>query len=469
MNIKLDELVMASGGVVVKSGVKDNVESISIDTRTIRAGEMFVAIKGAHHDGHSFLEEACTKGAMGVVVARDDAARALAGLDIAEEMWIIKVEDTVRALGDIAKTWRSRFNIPCVAIAGSNGKTTTKEMIAKITEIKGDTLKTEGNFNNLIGLPLTVFRWEEGHKIAVLEMGMNAKGEIKRLTEIANPTVGLVTNVNPAHLEKLQTLENVALAKGELFEGMSEEAVAVVNNDDPFVRAMGERFRGRKITFGTREGSDVMFANMKSAGLESVDIAFEAFGKGYRMHLPVPGFHNVMNALAAIAVAIALGIPLEEATRCIENFKPMKMRMERIQLSNGVRIVNDSYNANPYSMAAALKTVSGAKRAGRFIAVLGDMFELGPEAGVRHRELGENAARFGVDKLFVFGGYAIEVAMGAIKMGMSPDSVMIYPTMDDLKRAVSLEIRTGDVVLVKGSRGMQMERVVEFLKEKIGV
>lgn len=455
------EILDAAAGELVQGGRYEGVTGISIDSRTIENGECFVALQGAHYDGREFAEEAIRRGAKLIV--------SLAGVVAPREVGVINVGDPVRALGDISFKWRENFKVPAVAVTGSNGKSTTKQMITAALRPMGLILKTEGNFNNLIGLPLTILRWRPEHKAAVLEMGMNAPGEIARLTEIARPDVGLITNVSPAHLEYLDNIENVAKAKGELFETMRRDGTIVVNAEDSWVRKLSKNYRGKVFTYGMQNDCNVRFGRMESRGLDSIDMTIYVEGLETRVRLPVPGAHNVMNAMAAISTAVVLGVSAEEAARHISSFEPMSMRMEKILLSNGVQLVNDSYNANPLSVKEALRTVSGAKKAGRLVAVLGDMLELGKDAPRCHKEVGEAAAGYGVDMLFAFGDHAGEIASGASSGGVSKDRIEVFSDMEKLKGAIFSFIKTGDIVLVKGSRGMQMERVVEYLKDEIGV
>lgn len=461
MNLKftIKELVRATGGELVRNGSIAGVTGISIDSRAINKGECFVALKGAHFDGGAFVAEAIQKGAE-VIVSSGEVEGKTA---------FIKVKDPIEALGDIAALWRRRFDVPCVAITGSNGKSTTKQMVASALASMGPVLRTEGNYNNLIGLPLTVFKWDKKDSVAVLEMGMNATGEIARLTQIARPDVGLITNVSPAHLELLGTIENVAKAKGELFATMERNKTIVVNLEDPWIKKLASDYQGKTYTFGMQNEADVKFGRLESRKLESTDMTIYVEGKEYKVHLAIPGTHNVMNAMAAIAVARVLGVSAEDAIHGAENFEPMPLRMERILLSRGVQIVNDCYNANPLSVTEALRTVSGAKKAGRFVAVLGEMLELGASSAKCHLEVGESVATFKVDKLFAFGEHASNIAEGAQKAGMNFDKCEVVTEMEDLKKRVLAFVDTGDIVLVKGSRGMQMERVVEHLKDEIGV
>jgi len=460
MKLLLNDIIEATDGTLVSKSGTGFCKGVSIDTRTMQKGDLFIAIRGQHFDGHDFVEEAIERGASAVLIAEKIEAQ--------DKAHVIMVNDTLSALGKLAAWWRNRFTIPCIAITGSNGKSTTKEMISAIVSSKGKVLKTEGNYNNLVGLPLTVLRWRDDHRIAVLEMGMNAPGEISTLTKIARPEVGVVTNVTAAHLEKLRTVEQVAGAKAELFESMDSCGVAIVNDEDPWVRAMGDRFSGKVVSFGMQNGSTVQFRHMVAEGFDSSELTLRIGSDERTVHLPVPGTHNVMNALAAFAAGHALGLDLDDMIEGFAAFKPMAMRFECVQLSNGVRLVNDSYNANPQSMKAAFRTVGAAKRAGRFVAVLGDMFELGEQASALHQEVGEAAAKAGVGKIFVIGDHAEDLARGAARAGLNSSHVSIVSDIDELTSMVMRDMKAGDVVLVKGSRGMRMERVVEYLKREIG-
>lgn len=463
LTIATDKIAEIVGGRVMAQGTAVQIMGVSTDTRTltqVSRSPLFVAIKGPHFDAHILLPEAVRAGARAVLVEQE--------VPIPMGCWGIRVPSSVDAMGKLAHWWRKQFSkTPVVAVTGSNGKSTTKQMIVGAIETVGPVIATEGNFNNLIGLPLTVFRWGSEHKVAILEMGMNAAGEIKALAQIAEPDVGVITNVTAAHLDQLKTVEQVAQAKGELFAAMRQDGTVVVNLEDPWVRKLGTEYPGRKITFGMQDEADIRFGHMTSNALESMDLTLSVFGKPVALQLKVPGFHNVMNAMAALGVASALGVPADKAIRGIENFTPMKWRMERLQLASGVQVINDCYNANPLSMGAALRTVSAAKRAGRFVAVLGSMRELGPEATTQHLEVGGEAARQHVDLLFTFGEHARELAEGARAAGLI--AVQMTDDIDQLKKAVTPLLKSGDVVLVKGSRGMRLERLVEHLKNEMGV
>lgn len=459
---KIAEIV---GGRVMAMGTAVQIRGVSTDTRTLvqtSSAPMFIALKGPHFDAHTMLQAAAEAGARAMIVEQE--------LPIPAGCWGIRVSSTMEAMARLASWWRREFAmVPVVGITGSNGKSTTKQMVVGAVAALGSALATEGNFNNLIGLPLTIFRWGPEHRVAILEMGMNAAGEIETLTKIAQPDVGLITNVTAAHLDQLRTVEQVAQAKGELFKTMRQDGTVVVNLEDPWVRKLGEGYRGKKITFGMQDDADIRFGHMTANHLESIDLTFSVFGKTAELHLAVPGFHNVMNAMAATGVAMALGVKLESALEGISTFKPMKWRMERLQLASGVQVINDCYNANPLSMTAALRTVSAARRAGRFVAVLGSMRELGPEAVTKHREVGMEAAHHHADLLFAFGEHAGELAEGARSGGLAAGCVTTTDDIEELKRQVMSVLKPGDVVLVKGSRGMKLERLVDHLKNEMGV
>lgn len=461
MELTIADIIDATDALVVAHDREHAVRTISTDTRTLQPGNWFIAIRGPHFDGHDFLADAAARGAVGCMVEREAPAPA--------NIWCLRVANTIAALGAIAAVWRARFPaVPCVAVTGSNGKSTTKEMIAAVAAARGPVLKTEGNLNNLIGLPLTCFRWTAAHRTAVVEMGMSAKGEIARLTTIVRPDIGLVTNVTAAHLAQLLTVDNVAAAKGELLTTMRPDGTAVVNMEDPWVRPMGAAYPGRTITYGMRNGCDVQFGRMQSDAFTGMDLTVYLRGEERRLHLQVMGAHNVMNALAAMAVGMALELPAEVICERLPRFQPMQMRMERVQLANGVQVINDSYNANPMSVEAALTSVSAVKRAGRFIAVLGEMLELGPEAAAAHHRIGQKVQAVGADRLFVLGDHADAVAQGAIAAGFPAEAVATAAAMTDLQQMLLATAQSGDVVLVKGSRGMRMERVVDFLKHEWG-
>ncbi len=453
MRVELEKIVRATNGALTPSGARGLVTGISTDSRTIRPGDLFVPLRGPNFDAHEFL----------VLAARQGAAACLSEDVVAGfPVPIIRVADTLRALGDIASLFRREFAGPVAAVTGSSGKTTCKEMLAAIMAETGPGLKTEGNFNNLVGLPLTLFRLAPEHRWMVLEMGMSARGEIARLAEIAAPQVGIITNVGEAHLETLHGLEGVARAKGELFAAMPVGGTAVVNADDARVAALPVANGARRLTFGLSPGADVR-ADQVRVTSEGVSFLMQLPKESVPVTLGVIGRHQVANALAAAAAATALDVPAEAIVRGLAAFRNAKGRMTLIPLAGGITLIDDTYNANPLSVRAALLALDelgGQKR----IAVLGDMLELGPEAAALHREVGREAARR-VDHLFLLGEMAAETAAGAREGGLSAERVRIASSHAEAADWVRKLMRTGDRVLVKGSRGMKMENVCAALRE----
>ena len=465
MEFSADDIISACRATLLNKGSGARGVGMSTDTRTLKQNELFVALQGPNFDGSDFCDAAIKQGAWGILV---DHTSVREHERTRARTWVFQVPDTLHALGDLATWWRKQMPAKRVAITGSNGKTTTKEMLASIVATRFKTLKTEGNFNNLIGLPLTINRWTREDQVAIFEMGMNAPGEIRRLTEIADPEVGIITNAAAAHLEKLHTVEKVAQAKAELFETMQSDGTAVFNQEDPWIAPLGEKYRGRKISFGMQKNATVRFEHMESEGFDRMDLKFAIGKEKLKVSCHTSGLHNVMNAMAAAAGATALGMTPEEIIQGLEKFRPLAMRFEQVQLGNGVRLVNDTYNANPMSMEAAFRTVGAAKRAGRFVAVLGDMKELGEASDALHQAVGKKAAESGVEKLFVIGEFSAQLLLGAKKAGLNGSSVSQFDNADDLVKQLGLALQAGDVVLVKGSRAMKLEKIVEALKIKFG-
>jgi UDP-N-acetylmuramoyl-tripeptide--D-alanyl-D-alanine ligase len=448
-----------TGGILIQGDQSNAFTGVSIDSRTIKPGELFFALKGEKFDGHEFITEAVKRGGKGIVVQKE-----VTGI-LDKNFPIIKVPDTIQALGDIANFWRRRHQIPLVAITGSNGKTTTKEMLAGVLAEKYKVVKNPGNFNNLIGLPLSLLNMNSHDQIAVLEMGMNRKGEIRRLTQIAEPDIGILTNISAVHLEGLATLKGVTEAKRELLEVMGGKGRLIFNSDDHRVAKLGNGFPGEKISFGIRNPSDWVATNITK---EAVGVLFKLKGPmgTISISLRLLGRHQVYNALAASAAASLLGLELEEIKRGLDAFKPLPMRMELLILGRDIKIINDTYNANPQSMRLALRTLKEA-RGGRKIAVLGDMWELGEQAPKAHIEIGRWVKEAGVKLLFLLGQFAPYVSQGALKAGMDPKTVFLGKDPRELIHLITPSLRMGDWVLIKGSRIMKMERIIEGLREKL--
>ncbi len=459
----LAEILAATGGRVAKAGKSERYGEIVTDSKQVKRNSIFVALKGERHDAHRFVSDAVRRGAACVVIHR---ALPQAPMRAAT---VVRVDDTLRALGALAHYRRERLAPKVLAITGSNGKTTTKEMVAAILAqgklggqpLRGRVLKTEGNYNNLVGLPLTLLRLTKKHRIAVVELGTNHPGEIQRLAEIADPDIGLITSVAAAHLEGLHNLAGVAREKGALYRSVRCDGTIAVNLDDPWVRRLGAKFSGRKITYGAAGRLRARSLRVRVAQ----GMAFELHHGGQKVpiRLNYLGRHNVTNALGAAAVALAAGVGLPAVRRGLAQAKPFTMRMQR-ESWRGVAIVNDSYNANPGSMRAALETLALIRGRGKKFAVLGDMFELGKQTAKEHRGLGRFAAHAKIHQLYLLGEQARQVRSGALSAGMKSHQVIIAADHGEIARSLRGQLRRGDWLLVKGSRGMKMEKVLQELK-----
>ncbi len=442
-------------------------DGFSIDTRTLQRNNLFFALSGPNFDGHQFVGKALQKGARGAVISRN-AFEVHQGQwpQLDEKQGFILVEDPLKALQALAKWHRRRFNLPLVGISGSNGKTTTKEMLAGILANKGLVLKTKGNFNNHIGLPLTLLRLNDEHQTAVVEMGINQTGEMDQLCEIAQPTIGLITNIGPAHLEGLGSLEGVAKEKCRLFEAVKTDGMAIINRDDRFLKVW-EKQIPRHWTFGLQHHSETPDITAHHLVFEPEHTSFTLHqnrsGATVPVKLPVPGKHHVSNALAAAAAAASLDIPLEVISESLEAFKALPQRTEVLHIK-GLTIYFDAYNANPTSVKAALDLLTSFPvKTGKRIAILGDMFELGDFSEDAHFEIGEYAARTGVDRMIAVGEYAGKVAEGALSGKINNQNISVHSDLFSLEPVLNTWAKPGDLVLIKGSRGMKMEGLLPLL------
>lgn len=438
-------------------------QGVSTDTRTLASGMLFVAIRGEKHDAHRFLATAVERGASGLLIERGRTDLAT----IPSHVAILEVEDTTQALGALGAGHRARFHGPVIAITGSNGKTSTKEMCAAMLSMAAPCLKNEGNLNNQFGLPLTLLQRSREHERLVVEIGMNHVGEIAPLAAIARPTIAVITNVGSAHLGHMGSREIIAEEKGALIAALAADATAILNADDPLVMSQAPRTRARIVTFG-REAKDADF--------RAAEIQFEPTGQ-FRFQLITPQGQRsvrvigldeicISNALAAAAAAQSAGITLEEIERGLAAYRPAHGRMEILRRRDGVTLVDDTYNANPQSMEAALRSVARHKGTQRAIAVLGDMGELGANAAAAHQALGQLAAKLDIDFLVVLGEYAAQVIEAAQAAGFSKNHARLVQNHEEAIAYVAALLRPGDWVLAKGSRSMRMERVVEALAEE---
>ncbi|HKA13950.1 MAG TPA: UDP-N-acetylmuramoyl-tripeptide--D-alanyl-D-alanine ligase [Myxococcota bacterium] len=456
-----EEAVRWTGGELARGDGATRFAAVTIDSRNVPADSLFVAIAGARFDGHDFLEDALRAGAAGCAVRAGGELPKAARCAIA-------VEDTTRALGALAAGHRRRYDGPLVAITGSNGKTTTKEMCAAIFAVSGPCLKNEGNLNNEFGLPLTLLRRGAEHRSVVVELGMNHRGEIARLAAIARPRVGVITNAGTAHIEHLGSRANIALEKGDLVAALDGGGTAVLNADDPLVMEQAARTRARVLRFGLGELADVRADDVAATSDGRHRFALTAPQGRTQVSVAGLGETTVPNALAAAAAALASGVPLSDVAAGLRAYRPVAGRLSPIALAGGGLLIDDTYNANPQSMEVALRTLARGDAGGHRIAVLGDMGELGEYGAEAHSDAGALAAQLGIDRLFAVGAHAGEVVSAARAAGMDASALFAGREWEETAQRVLDALSPGDRVLVKGSRSMRMERIVAHLRRGAG-
>ena len=455
MNWSGRDLARITGGALVAGG-DHACTGVSTDTRTLGPGQLFIPLVGERFDGHDFIEKAVAMGCAGCLV---QAGRKVELGSLVH----VEVPDTLRALGDIASAHLELLSAPVVAITGSNGKTSTKELTATVLGAYGRVAKNRGNFNNLVGLPLTLLEVTEQDDFVVVEMGMNAPGEIARLTEIADPDIGVVTTIDAAHLHGVGSIEGVARAKGELFAGLGPGACAVVNALDRRVRALADHIDAQVLCVGTGD-VDVSIEGIRRTGVAGLTASIRIQGRSHKLELRALGQHEVYNAGLALGVAVGLGLDPVPGLRALAQHTGVPGRLQWKVTTTGVNVIDDTYNANPGSMRAALKTLAEVAQTDRRIAVLGDMLELGPDATALHEDIGAFAADLEVDYLFACGEHAGAVVAGFMS---ETDNTVIADDAAELAAPLLDVVRPGDWVLVKGSRGARMERLVEALGREV--
>ena len=450
------EVVLATGARILQQGRRDMLyRNVTTDTRTVGEDDLFAALKGEKFDGHDFIEQAVSDGAAGVIV--EDAARLYPDGDYT----IFVVKNTRKAYQDLALFHRRRFSIPVVAVTGSAGKTSTRALIATVLEQKYNVLQTEKNFNNEIGLPRTLLQLTKEHGACVVELGMRGLGQIKELADIAEPTVGVVTNVGKSHIELLGSQAQIARAKGELVEALGSDGTAVLNQDDKRVAAMAGKCKGKVVGFGIINDAPVMAGTIKNSE-KGLSFTCRCFDQVIDVHMAVIGTHNVYNALAAVAVGRLLGLSEHQMQKGLAEYKGVPMRQELVNIDNVV-FVNDAYNANPASMKEAVDTLV-TLTGGRKIAVLGGMLELGDWAEKEHEKIGTYLADKKVDVLIALGDEARFMAKAAKAAGMNE----VYTVTTHAEAAAVLRriMRQGDTVLLKGSRDFAMEKILPYIERK---
>ena len=460
------DILNATGGRLLSGDPETAFAGISIDSRRITRDDLFIAIQGEKHDGHTFLADVVDGGGRGLLIEAGRTAEGALAAWQKRGVVCITVEDTIQALGNIAAYHRRRMPARIIALTGSNGKTTTRAMTAAILNRGGPTLATQGNLNNEIGMPLTLLRLADTHALGVIEMGMNHPGEVDRMGRIAAPDIGMIINIAPAHLEGLHSIEGVMRAKGELLPHIAPEGTAILNGDDEHCRMLAATCPVKTLLFGFGP----------EAPVRAEDLVSGPRGWRFLLHLPsgeipvqlqVPGKFMVANALAAAAAAFCCDIPLEDIRAGLEAVEAVDGRMQLVPLPWGITLINDCYNANPASTAAAIATLTRMKGASRGALVLGDMLELGPDAEEWHHRTGYKAGQAGLDRLFLHGVFADALRDGALEAGMPTDRILAGD-ISDISIALTQWLTPGDWVLVKGSRGMRMERVIAALQDWAG-
>ena len=454
----LTQVMQVTNAVLKKITSASIFGGVTTDTRKVEEGMLFVALKGEKFDGHDFIAEAAKKGAIGAIVNKDYDVSRLEDVEID----ILAVNDTLKAYQDLAKLWRSKFSIPVIGITGSNGKTTTKDLTAAVLSGKWNVLKTQANFNNEIGLPMTLLQLNKSYDVAVVEMGMRGLGQIKLLTDIAKPTIGVITNVGETHMELLGSIENIAKAKSEMAQAIEIDGKVVLNVDDEHVAKMHEVTKARPIYFGINHAADVKAFNVKTVGEGKTE--FDAFIGENMAHftLNMLGIHNVYNCLAALAVGYACGLTIEEMQKGLASFKPTAMRFEYKKVGD-FNVINDAYNASPMSTKAALSNLAKVTD-GRKILVMGDMFELGSVEVKAHEDIAVQAKEAGVSIIVTRGTLTQNTARKAREIGI-PE---VYECANHEEAVATLKkvLQKDDTVLFKGSHGMHMEKIIELLENE---
>ena len=457
--LTLRQLLEAVNGTLL--GDFDDLDAqavqVSTDSRSIAPGCLFIPLEGERFDGHSFISAALEAGAAGCLTARERESY-LPG------KFYVKVRSTQRALWELARYYRNLFPIPFVAVTGSVGKTTTKDMTAAVLGAKFCVHKTEGNFNNDIGVPLTLLKLEKRHQVCVVELGMDHAGEIDNLARLVEPDMALITNIGDAHIENLGSRKNIFKAKCEIFPHLKKNGLAVLNGDDPMLAALRGTLPQRTVFVGRDEGLDYTARDLSSDGAGHLFCRVRTPRSQFEVNIPALGSHMIYPTLMAAAVAEALGMAPDEIIRGIGAFLPTKMRMNIVRCKGDIVILNDAYNANPQSMRAAA-AVLGDAQGRRKVAVVGDMKELGPGSEQFHRAVGGYFAQSGADRLIAVGDLARFMAEGAREAGL--EQADYFPTLDAAKNALSRELRAGVTILVKASRSMAFEKIVDYLLENV--
>jgi len=455
MRLGLDFVIESVNGKLLAGNSSGWVEGVSTDSRKVKPGELFFALQGDNFDGHDYIGKVWAAGAAAVIVSNSEKVSAIEPAGA-----VILVENTLEALQKLAGTYRQQFNIPIVAVTGSVGKTTTKDILAECLTPLFRTLKTPGNFNNEIGLPLTLLSLEREHGAAVVELGMSAPGEIARLAEIVKPTYAIITNVEPVHLETMGNLENIALAKCEVLPFIAPDKFVLVNGDSELLNQTACNYTVPQFKFGYNPNCDIRVLNVETTPA-GINVMINLLGKTEIFYLPVPAKQLALNLAAAVAAAHFIGVSLENIKASLNNYRPSGNRLNITALPAGGLVINDTYNANPVSMMAALEVCKDLGAGRRTVAVLGDMLELGDYEVEGHIQVGEKAAELNLDMLVTIGARAAYIGQGAILDGMPTDKVIHFNNQEDSLPWLKKWVGQQEVVLFKGSRGMELEKLVK--------
>lgn len=460
---KISDIIEATGGCRVTGNGPLVFDGISIDSRKTSDTDLFVAIQGENHDGHNFIEQIAAENGKGFIVSKKKAEYISKLLHGKKNVSVIAVEDTVSALGAMAAFQKNRSGVKVVAITGSNGKTSTRGLTESVFKQKFSTLGTKGNFNNEIGLPLTLLGLSDNNDWAVVELGMNRLGEIKLLARISSPNIGIITNISAAHIEGLGSIEGVVKAKTELVEEINSSGLIILNADDPRLVRVAENVKINVLLYGFSKRAEIRATNNKSKGYGSSFSLATPSGET-QIDIPMPGNFMVSNALAAAAAGHAAGLSLQEIKNGIKNFEPEHGRMNIVKTQKGITVIDDTYNANPASMEAAITALCSLKGKNKGFLIAGDMLEMGSYAEEAHHNVGVFAAKSGISGIYTTGRYAKDVANGAASEKM--DARDIYTgSKEDIIQELKNTLSGPDWLLVKGSRGMKMESIVTNLKE----
>jgi UDP-N-acetylmuramoyl-tripeptide--D-alanyl-D-alanine ligase len=458
------QVASSTGGFLVSGRRDTRISGVSIDTRTLIPGDLFFAIRGARDDGHRYVTPALSKGALGAVVdytfeiPRDYPADAI----------LLRVEDTHKALKAFASLVRRNWKGSLVAITGSMGKTTTKEFAAQVLQTEFSVYRSPGNYNNLFGLPLALFGLSPDDHIGIFEMGMSAPGEIAEMCRIASPGIGIITNIAPVHLAFFGSLHEIARAKGELADALPPEGMLIYNCDDPLVRDIGARYGGNKVSFGTSATADVRASDIEIEALQETRFQLSCGGTARRAAIPLAGTHFVMNVLPAVALGNHYRLGLDQMVESLRFLQQAPSRGQILRFRDGFTVIDDSYNSSPQALNSMLETFSRVSGYQRHIVIAGEMLELGSASERLHYECGAFAAKCRPDLLVAVQGAARELARGAIDAGLSDTQVHFFTEVHPAINFVTRSVREGDLLLIKGSRGVHLERMVQVLRSDHG-